>query len=100
MFYNMPFLAAFAPYNIVPISELYAWSNNQKIHILFHKIAELVKATNDYDKIFEELQGLLIDFDDTVKEQVTELLQAMYEDGTLGTLISKPYKINLNHQFL
>ena len=87
MFTNLPYLAAFVPYNIVPISELYAWSNNQKIHILFHKIAELVKATNDYDKIFEELKGLLNDFDDEMKKQLEELLQKMYEDGSLSDLI-------------
>lgn len=89
MFFNLPYLAAFVPYNIVPINELYAWSNNQKIHILFHKIAELVKATNDYDKIFEEIKGMLDDFDDEMKRQLTALLEAMYEDGSLQDLIGQ-----------
>lgn len=89
MFFNLPYLAAFVPYNIVPISELYAWSDNQKIHILFHKIAELVKATNDYDKIFEELEGLLDDFDDEMKKQLEELLQKMYEDGSFNDMLSE-----------
>lgn len=89
MFMNLPFLAAFVPYNIVPISELYAWSNNQKIHILFHKIAELVKATNDYDNIFEELKGLLVDFDEEMKEQLEALLQQMYEDGSLADMLGE-----------
>lgn len=86
-FFNS-FLMAFVPYGIVPINELYAWSNNQKIHILFHKIAELVEASNGYDKLFEEIKGLLADFDDEMKRQLTELLEKMYEDGTLDELLS------------
>lgn len=86
-FFNS-FLMAFVPYGIVPINELYAWSNNQKIHILFHKIAELVEASNGYDKLFEEIKGLLVDFDDTMKKQLTELLEKMYEDGTLNDLLA------------
>lgn len=81
MFHNLPFLMAFVPYNIIPINELYAWSDSQKIHILFHKIAELVKATNDYDKVFTEIQDMLKDFDDEVTKKVDEILERMYEDG-------------------
>lgn len=89
MFFNLPYLAAFVPYNIVPISELYSWSNNQKIHILFHKIAEICKATNDYDKMFTEIQKLLDDFDDEIKEKITQLIKEMYDDGTLAEMVAE-----------
>lgn len=81
-FFNS-FLMAFVPYGIVPINELYAWSNNQKIHILFHKIAELIEASNGYDQLFMEVKKLLEDFDDDVIEKVTEVLQEWYDDGKL-----------------
>ena len=82
------FLMWFIPLGIIPIDEMYAWSNNEKIHILFHKINEIVKATNEYDKAFMEVKELLEKLDDDIKEVVFEKLNEWINDGSLRTVLT------------
>ena len=59
------FMGFLFPQVLVPINEVYAWSDNEKIHILFHKVNELVKTCNMYGEGFAELQKLFEDLDET-----------------------------------
>lgn len=83
------FLMWFIPLGIVPIDELYAWSNNEKIHILFHKINEIVKATHEYDKAFMEVKDLLEKLDDDIKTEVLAVLNAWKDDDTIKNMLDE-----------
>jgi hypothetical protein len=85
--YFNAFMGFLIPNALVPINEIYAWSNNEKIHILFHKVNELVTQGNLYGDGFKKLQDLFNDLDDTLQKEVVEYIEELYNSGKLTEII-------------
>lgn len=80
---------AFIPNPIVSANEAWFLSNTEKVHWLFKKIKEVIDRVNTYEELFEELKDILVDFDDTVREEVEKYIQEMYENGELGDIVEQ-----------
>ena len=82
--YYSNFLGWIVPFGLIPINEIYAWSNNEKIHILFHKIGELIKTSNIYGESMVEILKWIEDNKDAIKNTLAE----MAESGELTDIVS------------
>lgn len=80
---------AFIPNPIISANEAWFMSNTQKVHWLFTKLCEVIKKVNTYDELFAELKDILLEFDETVREEVEKYIKQMYEDGDLEDILAQ-----------
>lgn len=80
-------ILAFIPNPIISVNEAWFLSNTEKVHMLFCKINEIINKVNSYEELFTQIQGVLNDFDDTVKTEVEKYIKQMYDNGELKTIL-------------
>lgn len=82
-------ILAFIPNPIISVNEAWFLSNTEKVHMLFCKINEIINKVNSYEDLFAQIQGVLNDFDDTVKTEVEKYIKQMYENGELKNILEE-----------
>lgn len=90
----------FTPLTLLPINEIYAWSNNEKIHLIAHHINDLIKSNENQDEAIKKITDYLNGLDDTIKDDVFEMLMNWYNDGSLKSLIETKKIIMVGDSYL
>lgn len=92
----------------IPQTYIGEFSNYELLLSLMNKVNEIIQRTTEYDDIMKEIQALLDDIDDTIREEVERILQQMYDDGEFAGIIAeifenvtapKEFKIDTRREF-
>ena len=80
---------ALIPNPIIQTNEAWFLTNTEKVHALFTKIYEVIDTVNSYNELMKELNGILNEFDNTVKGEVTKYIKKLYDDGELANIVGR-----------
>jgi len=79
----------------IPQTYIGEFSNYELLLSLLSKVNEIIEQCNSYTEILNEIQKVLDDMDDAIKEEVQKVLEEMYESGefddVLADVLSKYY---------
>lgn len=73
----------------IPQTYIGEFSNYELLLSLLSKVNEIIEQCNSYKEILDEIQKVLDDMDDAIREEVEKILNEMYEDGTLSDVIAE-----------
>lgn len=73
----------------IPQTYINEFSNYELLLSLLNKVNEIIEQCNSYKEILDEIQKVLDDMDDAIREEVEKILNEMYEDGTLSDAIAE-----------
>lgn len=84
----------------IPQTYINEFSNYELLLSLLSKVNEIIEQCNNYKEILDEIQKVLDDMDDGIREEVERVLNEMYDDGTLAQevadILSTKIKYNSN----
>lgn len=72
----------------IPQTYIGEFSNYELLLALLNKVNEVIEQCNSYNEIMNEIQKVLDDMDDAIKEEVQKVLEELYESGEFDDILA------------
>jgi len=73
----------------IPQTYINEMSDYELLLALVSKINEVIEQVNSFDELLTEIQGIIDELDETIKQIIIDKLEEMYEDGSLAKAVAE-----------
>lgn len=72
----------------IPQTYINEFSNYELLLALLHKVNEVIERVNSFNELLAEIQGIIDELDETIRQVILDKLEEMFEDGSLAQAVA------------